>query len=305
MTLPALSPTEAATSGTTASVATATRTTRVVAALGRLRRDPAALAALALLATMALLALLAPLVAPYDPSAQPDIVGLKNRPPSFAHPLGTDPFSRDVLSRVLFGARVSLGVGVLAALLSTTIGAAYGAVSGWLGGLADAAMMRLVDAFLGIPRVLLLLAVVALWGRVSTFALVLLIAGTGWFGTSRLARAEVRALRDRDFVHAARALGAGETRLLVRHVVPHLGPLLLVTATLAVGNVIALEAGLSYLGLGVQPPAASWGSIMQDGTDYVTSAWWTTAAPGILIVVTVLAVNVLGDGLRDALDPRE
>ena len=166
----------------------------VVGAFHRLRRDPAALAALAILATMALLALLAPLVAPYDPTAQPDIVGLQNRPPSLAHPLGTDPYSRDVLSRVLYGARVSLGVGVLAALLSTTIGAAYGAVAGWVDGLADDAMMRLVDAMLGIPRVLLLLAVVALWGRVSTPVLVLLIGGTGWFATSRMARAEVRAL---------------------------------------------------------------------------------------------------------------
>jgi peptide/nickel transport system permease protein len=280
-------------------------TARLAAAFQRLRRDPAAIAALALLATFALLALLAPLVAPYDPLAQPDPVALQNRPPSWAHPLGTDPFSRDVLSRVLYGARVSLGVGVLAALLSTTLGAAYGAIAAWLGGLADSAMMRLVDACLGIPRVLVLLAVVALWGRVSTVTLVLLLAGTGWFATSRLARAEVRALRERDFVQAARALGTSEPRLLVRHVAPHLVPPLLVAATLAVGNVIALEAGLSYLGLGVQPPAASWGSVMQDGADYVTSAWWTTAAPGVLIVLTVLAVNVLGDGLRDALDPRD
>jgi len=280
-------------------------TARLAAAFQRLRRDPAAIAALALLATFALLALLAPLVAPYDPLAQPDPVALQNRPPSWAHPLGTDPFSRDVLSRVLYGARVSLGVGVLAAVLSTTLGAAYGAIAAWVGGLADSAMMRLVDACLGIPRVLVLLAVVALWGRVSTLALVLLLAGTGWFATSRLARAEVRALRERDFVHAARALGTSEPRLLVRHVAPHLVPPLLVAATLAVGNVIALEAGLSYLGLGVQPPAASWGSVMQDGADYVTTAWWTTAAPGVLIVLTVLAVNILGDGLRDALDPRE
>jgi peptide/nickel transport system permease protein len=276
-----------------------------LARLARLRRDPAALAALALLVTLGALALLAPLVAPYDPRAQPDPVGLKNHPPTWAHPLGTDPFSRDVLSRVLYGSRVSLGVGLMAAALSATLGAAYGAVAGWLGGAVDAAMMRLVDAFLGIPRVLVLLAIVALWGSVSTPALVLLIAGTGWFATSRLARAEVRSLRTRDFVHAARALGAGGPRLLVRHVAPHLAPLVLVAATLGVGNVIALEAGLSYLGLGVQPPNASWGSIMQDGAEFVTSAWWTTAAPGLLIVLTILAVNVLGDGLRDALDPRE
>jgi peptide/nickel transport system permease protein len=274
-------------------------------AFRRLRRDPAALAALALLATVAVLALLAPAIAPYDPAAQPDPVALQNRPPSLAHPLGTDPYSRDVLSRVLYGARVSLGVGVLAALLSTTLGAAYGAVSGWVGGAVDAVMMRLVDACLGIPRVLVLLAVVAMWGNVSTLTLVLLIAGTGWFATSRLARAEVRALRGRDFVHAARALGAREIRLLVRHVVPHLVPPLLVAATLGVGNVIALEAGLSYLGLGVQPPHASWGTIMQDGAENATTAWWVAGAPGTLVVLTILAVNVLGDGLRDALDPRE
>ena len=276
-----------------------------LARLRRLRRDPAALAALALLLTLALLALLAPLLAPYDPTAQPDMVALKNRPPSFAHPLGTDIYSRDVLTRVLYGSRVTLSVGVLAALLSTTLGAAYGAVAGWLGGAVDTVLMRLVDACLGIPRVLMLLAIVALWGHVSTPVLVLLIAGTGWFATSRLARAEVRALRTRPYVEAARALGAGETRLLVRHVLPHLVPPLLVAATLAVGNVIALEAGLSYLGLGLQPPDASWGSIMQDGADSLTTAWWTTAAPGTMIVLTVLAVNILGDGLRDALDPRE
>jgi peptide/nickel transport system permease protein len=273
--------------------------------LARLRRDPAALAALALLATLLLLAVLAPAIAPYDPTFQPDIVALKNQAPSAAHPLGTDFYSRDVLSRVLVGARVTLGVGLLAALLATTLGAAYGAIAGWVGGVIDAVMMRVVDVCLGIPRVLVLLAVVALWGSVSTTTLVLLLGCTGWFATSRLARGEVRALRTREYVQAARALGAPAHRLLGRHVLPHLLPPLLVAATLAVGNVIALEAGLSYLGLGVQPPNASWGTIMQDGAEYVTSAWWTTAAPGILIVLTVLAVNVLGDALRDALDPRE
>jgi peptide/nickel transport system permease protein len=277
----------------------------VIDRLARLRRDPSALFALVLLGTFLLLALAAPLIAPYDPVAQPGIVDLKNQAPSAAHPLGTDLFSRDVLSRVLYGARVSLGVGLLAALLSTTLGAAYGAIAGWTGGFVDAAMMRIVDACLGIPRVLVLLAIVALWGHVSTLTLVVIIAGTGWFATSRLARAEVRSLREREYVHAARALGAPESRLLVRHVLPHLVPPLLVAATLSVGNVIALEAGLSYLGLGVQPPNASWGSIMQDGADFVTTAWWTTAAPAALIVLTVLAVNILGDGLRDALDPRD
>jgi len=284
---------------------TVRESSRIVAGLARLRRDPAAVAALALLVTLVVLAALAPLVAPYDPLRQLDIVRLKNQAPSIAHPLGTDPVSRDVLSRLLVGSRVSLGVGLLAALLATTLGAAYGAIAGWFGGAVDAVMMRVVDACLGIPRVLVLLAVVALWGSVTMPTLVLLLAGTGWFATSRLARSEVRALRTREYVQAARALGAPDHRLLVRHVLPHLVPSLLVAATLAVGNVIALEAGLSYLGLGVQPPDPSWGNMMRDGQEEVLSAWWTMAAPGVLIVLTVVAVNVLGDGLRDALDPRD
>lgn len=270
----------------------------------RLRRDRTAMLALALLALLALAALLAPLLAPYDPHDQPDIVRLKNRPPSAEHPFGTDPYSRDVLSRVLWGAQVSLGVGVLAGLLSTTLGAAYGALAGFAGGNVERVMMRLVDAALGIPRVLLLLAVVALWGNVSTPALVVLLGVTGWLGTSRIARDHVRLVRTRDFVAAARALGASGPRLLLRHVVPHLATPVMVVTPLAVGNVIALEAGLSYLGLGVQPPTASWGSIMQDGADSVVSAWWTVAFPGALVILTIVAVNLLGDGLRDALDPR-
>jgi peptide/nickel transport system permease protein len=271
----------------------------------RLRADRTAMLALALLALLALAALLAPLVAPYDPNAMPDIVGLKNRPPSAAHPFGTDPYSRDVLSRVLFGARVSLGVAVLAGILATTLGTAYGALAGFAGGMVDRAMMRAVDAALGIPRVLLLLAVVALWGgRVSTAALVVLIGVTGWLGTSRIARDHVRLVRTRDFVAAAQALGASGPRVLLRHVVPHLATPVMVVTPLAVGHVIGLEAALSYLGLGVQPPTASWGSIMQDGSDAVVTAWWTVAAPGALVVLTIIAVNLLGDGLRDALDPR-
>jgi peptide/nickel transport system permease protein len=260
--------------------------------------------ALALLLLLVLVALLAPLLAPYDPNHLFGPVEWKNRPPSAAHPFGTDPFSRDVLSRVIFGTRVSLGVGVIAGVLSTTLGAAYGAVAGFAGGFADQAMMRLVDAALGIPRVLLLLAVVALWDNVSTPTLVVLLGVTGWLGTSRVARDHVRLVRTRDFVAAARALGATGRRVLVRHVVPHLATPVMVVTPLAVANVIALETGLSYLGLGVQPPTASWGTIMLDGSESVFTAWWTVAFPGALVILTIVAVNLLGDGLRDALDPR-
>lgn len=271
----------------------------------RLRGHAPAMVALAVLVILVLAAALAPVLAPYDPAAQPEVIALRNLPPSGEHPFGTDRYSRDVLSRALYGAQVSLGVGFLAALLSTTLGAAYGAVAGFAGGAAERVMMRLVDAALGVPRVLLLLTVVALWGRVSTLSLVVLLGVTGWLATSRIARDHVRAVRTRDFVAAARALGASELRVLVRHVVPHLATPVLVVTPLAVGHVIALEAGLSYLGLGVQPPQASWGSIMWDGTDSVATAWWTTGFPGALVVITIVAVNVLGDGLRDAVAPRK
>jgi peptide/nickel transport system permease protein len=286
-------------------IAAVTTVAPVNTAWRRLRRDRAAILALALLALLGALALLAPALPLKDPTKQWDIIELKNRAPSAEFWFGTDMYSRDVFSRVVFGARVSLGVGVLAALLSTTLGAAYGAVAGFAGGWVERVMMRTVDALLGIPRVLVLLAVVALWGSVSKLALVLLIGVTGWLGTSRIARDHVRLVRTRDFVAAARALGAAGPRLLLRHVVPHLATPIMVVTPLAVGNVIALEAGLSYLGLGVQPPEPSWGNIMADGTDDVATAWWTVVFPGALVILTVMSVNVLGDGLRDALDPRE
>ena len=274
-------------------------------ALGRLRADRGALAALWALLLVAALAAAAPLVSPYDPIAQPDLVALKSLPPSLAHPFGTDQSSRDVLSRVLWGARVSLSVGFLAALLSITLGTAWGAAAGWIGGRTDAVLMRVVDALLALPRLLLLIVIAALWGQLSLPVLVLVLGCTGWYGTSRLVRDEVRALRTRDFVTGARALGVPGLRILVRHVLPNALSPVVVAATLAVGNVIAVEAGLSFLGIGVRPPQASWGSIIADGASDIGTLWWIAFFPGLAIVCTVLACNALGDGLRDALDPRE
>ncbi len=252
-----------------------------------------------------LLALLAPLLAPYDPIAQPDIIGMKDLAPSLSHPFGTDSFSRDVLSRCMYGARISLSVAALATVIAITLGTLYGAIAGYMGGVVDAVMMRIVDAALSIPRVLLLIAILALWDGLPLWLLVVVLGATGWFGLSRMVRGQVLSLRELEFVAAARAVGASGPRILVRHILPNVVPTIIVAATLGIGHVIILEAGLSYLGLGVQPPTASWGSIIQDGADQIGSAWWISLFPGILIVTTTIACNALGDALRTALDPRE
>ncbi len=261
--------------------------------------------AVGVLLVVMLCGLFAPVLAPYDPRAQLDIAHLQTQPPSVAHPLGTDLFSRDVLSRVLYGTRVSMSVAVIAVAVSMIFGTCVGALSGYAGGTIDAIVMRFVDAALSIPAVLLLIVVIALWGHISVAALTLLLAGVGWFGVSRIVRAEALAVRDTDYVVAARALGLPAWRILLRHVLPNaLGPAV-VTASLSVGNVILLEAGLSYLGIGVRPPMPSWGNIIEEGSTRFSDAWWLTVFPGLAILITVFACNALGDALRDALDPRQ
>ncbi|MGI8619571.1 MAG: ABC transporter permease [Gemmatimonadaceae bacterium] len=265
------------------------------------RARPGTMLAAAALVVIVIAAAAAPLIAPYDPVAQPDIVAGGTLAPSSEHPLGTDQFSRDVLSRLLFGARISLLVGVLATAVAVTVGTAYGLAAGYVGGLVDEVMMRLVDALMSIPRVLLVLALVALWGRMSTSGLVLLLGLTGWFQLSRLVRAEVLTARETDYVASARALGAHDFRIAVRHVLPNVLPPIIVFATIGLGNVIVLEAGLSYLGFGVQPPVPSWGNMIRDGSELMTAGWWISLFPGLAIVATVVAVNALGDGLRQSL----
>ena len=274
-------------------------------AFARLARDRAGMAALRFLVFIAAVAIFARWLAPFDPNCQLDIIGLASRPPNLAHPFGTDIYSRDVLSRLVHGARISLSVAFLAVLLSITVGTAYGAIAGYLGGRADTVMMRVIDALLSIPRILVLLAIFALWGRVSLGALVLILGLTGWFGTSRLVRAQVLQLKTEEMVVAARALGARNRRILWRHILPGVTSTIVVAATLGIGNVIILEAGLSFLGVGVQPPTASWGNIISDGASNVVGMWWVSLFPGLAIVMTVMAFNIIGDALRDALDPRE
>jgi peptide/nickel transport system permease protein len=236
---------------------------------------------------------------------QPDVVGMKNLAPSWDHLMGTDQFSRDVLSRVLTGARISLVVATLSVVLSVTLGTAYGIIAGFVGGRIDNVMMRALDAVMSIPRVLLLIAVLTFWAPVKLPGLIVLIGATGWFGVSRFVRAETLSVRRLEYIDAARALGAPATRILWRHVLPNVLAPVTVAATLAVGNVLVLEAGLSYLGIGAAEPTASWGSMFMDGVNSFSGNWWVAFFPGVAIVITVLAVNVLGDALRDVLDPRQ
>jgi peptide/nickel transport system permease protein len=273
-------------------------------AVRRFRTNRGARVALGVIIVFYVIAILAPLLAPYSPDRLIDITGRVGQPPSLSHPFGTDLVSRDVLSRIIHGARVSLKIGLLAVLLSITIGTLYGAVAGFAGGVTDTVMMRIIDALLSVPRVLILLLVTALWDGLSLTALIGLIGLTGWFGVSRIVRGQVMALAGREFVVSARALGASGWRVLARHILPNVLSPVIVAATLGVGNVIMLETGLSYLGLGVQPPQASWGSIILDGSEQVAAAWWISLFPGLAIVATVMAFNAVGDGLRDALDPR-
>lgn len=273
-------------------------------ALARLLANRTARWSLVVIGTLIVAAIVGPMVG-QSAVVQGDIVRLRNAPPTFAHLFGTDGLSRDVLARVLSGARISLAIGILAVLLSTTLGAAYGLIAGYAGGRIDNIMMRLLDAFMSIPRVLILIAVLMLWDTVPLTALIILIGVTGWFTVSRLVRAETRLAKNADYVAAARALGASDIRIVLRHLLPNVAAPIIVSSTLAVGNVIALEAGLSYLGVGARPPTASWGSIFLDGIDNFTSAWWVAVFPGLAIVITVLAFNMLGDALRDVLDPRQ
>jgi len=260
---------------------------------------------LGILTFLLLVALAAPLLAPFDPNRQLDIVHLTNRPPSSTFLLGTDPLSRDVWSRLVYGTRVSLGIGALGALVAVALGTLVGALAGYYQRWIDAVLMRGVDVGLALPRIFVLLMAVALWDGLPFAALVVAIGLTSWFGTSRLVRAEVLSLRQRDFVVAARALGAGSSRVIVRHVLPNAAAPIIVSAALGVGNVLLLEASLSFLGIGVPPPDASWGNMIADGMPSIYTAPWSTFFPGLAISLVVMSLNGVADGVRDALDPRE
>jgi peptide/nickel transport system permease protein len=267
----------------------------------RFLASPRAVVGVTLLLALWLASALAPVMAPYDPDRQGP--GEAVQPPSESHPMGTDGFGRDVLSRTLWGGRVSQLVGLLSTAVSVAAGVVVGAAAGYLGGAADSALMRVTEAVVAFPTVFLLVTLVAVFGP-SVPLLILAIGLTSWPVTARLVRAELLTLRERDFVQAAASLGAGGARVVWRHIVPNVAPVIIVAASLRVAYVILVEAGLSYLGLGVPPPTASWGSMVADGRDYLFRAWWISFFPGLCIFLTVMTYNLVGDGLRDALDPR-
>lgn len=263
--------------------------------------NPLARWGLAIIATILLLALLAPWVAPYDPDAI-DVKAIL-LPPSTAHWMGTDGLGRDVFSRMLFGARISLLVGFVAVGISTIIGVVLGAISGFYRGWVDVVIMRLVDVMLSIPTFFLILAVIAFLSP-SIWNIMIVIGLTSWMGVTRLVRAEFLSLREREYVLAAQTLGARNHRLIFRHLLPNSLTPIIVSAVLGIASAVLVESGLSFLGLGVQPPQASWGNILTDGKEYIQFAWWLSLFPGMAILLTVLGYNLLGEGLRDALDPR-
>ncbi len=267
----------------------------------RFLRNPRVVVGLAVICSLYLIALLAPLVAPQDPNAQVLLDRLK--PPSPQHWLGTDQLGRDLLSRAIWAARVSLGVSLIATFITVVLGTLVGLMSGYFGGGLDQVLMRTTDVFLSFPVFILLITVVAIYGA-SVWLLILFLGLVAWPESARMIRAEVLSLAQREFSLAARVVGAGNIRIMLRHILPNVVPVLVVAATLRVAVVILVEAGLSYFGLGVPPPAPSWGNMVADGKLLMGTAWWITTFPGALVVISVLAYNLLGDGLRDVLDPR-
>jgi peptide/nickel transport system permease protein len=250
---------------------------------------------------LASIALLAPIVAPYNPTA----IDIKNvlSPPGGKHLFGTDDLGRDVLSRLIWGSRISLSVGFVAVGIAITIGIIIGSTAGFYGGKTDAVLMRFVDIMLTFPSFFLILAVIAIVDP-GIWTIMIVIGITGWMDVARLVRAEFLTLKERDFVLAAKTSGAGNLRLIFRHILPNALSPVFVAATFGVAGAILIEAALSFLGLGVQPPDPSWGNILTSGKDNIEVAWWLSLFPGLAILVTVLSYNLVGEGLRDALDPR-
>jgi peptide/nickel transport system permease protein len=267
----------------------------------RFRKNHLAIAGAAIVFSLFLVAIFAHVIAPYDPG-QINIEKILQEP-SVEHPFGTDALGRDVLSRMIYGSRISLMVGFVAVGIATLIGIFLGALAGYYGRWVDQLIMRFVDIMLCFPTFFLILAVIALL-EPSIWNIMIIIGITGWMGVARLVRAEFLSLKQRDFTLAERALGARDFRIIFRHILPNALAPVLVSATLGVAGAILTESALSFLGIGVQPPTPSWGNILTAGKDNIEIAWWLSLYPGLAILITVLGYNLLGEGIRDAIDPR-
>ena len=264
-------------------------------------RNRYALTALVFILAVLVFAILAPLLTGYDPTSTDP--GSVLTAPSREHIFGTDRLGRDIFSRIVYGARISLAIGFIAVGIASLIGVLIGAIAGYYGGSIDYLLMRFVDIMLCFPAIFLILAVISLL-EPSITNIMVIIGATGWMGIARLVRAEVLTLKERDFVSAAKVMGAKDSRIILRHLIPNaIGPVL-VSATFSLGGAILLESGLSFLGLGVQIPTPSWGNIISTGRFYIDSAWWLTLFPGMAILITVLSFYLVGEGLRTILDPR-
>ena len=264
------------------------------------RRNRLAMAGLLFVLLLALLAIFAPLVSPYNPY----IVDLDNSllPPSLQHWLGTDNFGRDVLTRIIYGARISLVVGLVPSFIALVIGTAMGILSGYVGGRTDFVVMRLADMMIAFPSLLLAMVVMYTLGA-NLFHLFIALALVGWAGVARVVRAQTLALKEKEFIEAARANGTTRLTIMGHHIFPNVVPTLIVLFSLSIPDAIMWESSLSFLGVGVQPPASSWGLLVSAGKDYLFQAPMVAVAPGVAILIAVLAFNFVGDGLRDALDP--
>lgn len=267
----------------------------------RILKNRVALIGLVFIFLIFLIAIFAPLIVPYDPYKINVYKVLE--PPSKEHIFGTDELGRDVFSRIVYGARVSLQVGFIAMGIAILTGTLLGSIAGYYGGFVDTLIMRIVDVMLAFPTLFLILAVVAVL-EPSIYIIMVVIGLTGWMDVARLVRAEVLSIKEREFVLSARAIGANSFRIIFNHILPNAIYPVIVAATFAVGGAILIESGLSFLGLGIQPPEPSWGGILSVGKDYITVAWWMSFFPGIAIFFTVLSFNLLGEALRDAFDPK-
>lgn len=274
------------------------------ASWAKLRRDWIALAALGILIVIAMLSFASPWINAHILRQDPNAIDLDRifAAPSAVHWMGTDELGRDVLARVLVAGSVSISIGLAVSVISMTLGVLIGLVSGFFGGLVDDISNAVIQTLLNIPLIFLLL-ILSLVFRPSPLALAFIIGITGWMGTARLVRGEVFSIRERDYVEAARMVGATSWRIMIRHVLPNIGSLIIVVAAFAVAGAILAESGLSFLGVGIQPPTATWGNMLINSREYVKNGWWLLAAPGTMIFLTNLGIFLFANGLRDALDP--